>query len=445
MKREVWNPEAERAAIGSSILSNRAAEDVFDLIRPSDFFSSTHACIATHLERLVMGRIPLDIVSLRNSLIDAGHLSDVGGIEYLMECAEFVPSAANALYYARIVREKSALRRLERFARFALETAQEDGLAPEAKLSKIEGRLIEIASRLTLDDRKVIDLKQVIKEVDRFVADAKERAGMGGSGFTMFPSKFKALQDILGGFEPGCVYTTGARSSMGKTSYFLDEACHLAAHGHPVLFVSREMTPMKLTMRVISKLSKVPMAKVKMGQMSDDQHQTWMDAQDLIYRLPFRFMTATRASVADIRREARIMEREVGSMPLIFDDYIQMALNGAQNMHVAISQMMTDYKTMAKELNTPVLILSQLSRAVEGRAADSRRPNLADLKESGSIEENSDVVVLLYREEYYEARKAGRRERAESDAEFIVAKNREGGLGVAKLRFRPAFTEFLEG
>ena len=135
-----------------------------------------------------------------------------------------------------------------------------------------------------------------------------------------------------------------------------------------------------------------------------------------------------------------MMARKYGAMPVIFDDYIQMALNGAKNMHMEISQMMIDYKTMAKELDTPVLILSQLSRALERQ--DCRRPTLADLKESGSIEENSDVVLLLYRQEYYDARKEGRKEIMESEAEFIVAKNREGGLGVAKMVFRPSFTEF---
>lgn len=444
MKREIWNQEAERAVLGSALLSSRAAEEVFCHLKPGDFFSPTHVAIATHLERLVVQRTPMDLVAVRNSLMDADLLAQVGGIEYLIECAQFVPNPANATIYAKIVKEKSSARRLERFARQSLEIAQKDTMPSDQKLAQIENCLIEIAGQTTPDDRKVIDLSEVIRQLDHFVADAKEKAALGELATKMFPSRFKDLQDILGGFEPGCVYTTGARSSMGKTSYFLDEACHLASLGHPVLFVSREMTPLKLTVRVVAKLARIPVFQVKAGRMSDELHQKWMDAQDLVYKLPIRYMTSTRATIAEIRREARIMEREVGAMPVIFDDYIQMALNGAQNMHVAISQMMTDYKTLAKEMETPVLILSQLSRAVEGRSSDSRRPTLADLKESGSIEENSDAVILLYREEYYEARKAGRKEKAESEAEFIVAKNREGGLGVAKLRFRPAFTEFLE-
>lgn len=442
MRVALWSEDAEKSVLGSMILSRVAIDEAMDSVSYADFYRPGHQILFTHIERLAMRGVEADFVTLRNSLSESGHLEKCGGLDYLIQIAEFVPSAANVRHYARIVRDKAFLRRLQDVGAGISGLATDEKLALDEKLSRAEDLIAQLTGSVTSAERKVVDLAEVLRQIDQSITDQHDEGALTGSIIPQYPSKFAALRDIIGGFEQGCVYTIGARSSMGKTSYFIDEACHLAALGHPVLFISREMTPKKLTMRFLSKLSKVPMNVVKKGLFNETEYRAWADAMESMYSLPVRFMTHTRATVADIRREARAMHRDFGRMPVICDDYIQMALNGVQNMHMAISQMMTDYKTLAKDLETPVLLLSQLSRASESRG-EARRPALMDLKESGSIEENSDAVILIYREEYYEARKTGRRELPESEAEFIVAKNREGGLGVARLRFRPAFTEFV--
>ena len=417
------------------ILLPEAADLLVDVLKKSDFYSLAHGILFDHLQNLHSQGKEIDPVTIANSLRNGGELEGIGGLEYIIQLAEFVPNVEHGQTYADLILARSALRRLRRFAKDAAMIVGQVGDTPDQKLNRLEQQLNEVSASVLPASNSVVMLKDVMYEIEDHVLNGTESAAG-------FPSKFPSIQALIGGFEGGCVYTFGSRSGMGKTSYILEEALHLAKLGRPILFVTREMTPRRLLTRFVAKLSGVPLWVIKKRTFSAAQKTILLTVLDENFKLKVWFMSDTRTKISDIRRMARRIERDGGKMPIIFDDYIQMALNGSKNMHMEISQMMIDYKTMAKELDTPVLILSQLSRALERQ--ESRRPSLADLKESGSIEENSDVVILIYRQEYYDARKEGRKERQETEAEFIVAKNREGGLGVAKLTFRPVFTEFSE-
>lgn len=433
------------SVIGACLLSTEAAAEVCDLLRPSDFFSLGHQALFGQISSNLRRKMPTDPLSIRAAM-SAHELEEAGGVGYLLACAEYVPSVALAAHHAGIVREKAMLRRLDGVSRQAHSVVHDDQLDARGKLEKIEAMVAHAAGEVADSGRQLVDMASAV----RGVMESVDTAMLGDLGRQSYPSKFRAVQALTGGFEPGTLTVIGARSSMGKTSFALDEATHLALNGHPVVFVSREMTPHKLVMRLISKLSGVPIGLARHGRMKEDQYAAWLAASESVFQIPLSFMTDTSASVFDVARAARSLFKKHGSMPVIFDDYLQLAVSGSPNMHSAISGMMKEYRSLAKSLCTPIVILSQLSRAVEGRGNvkgagdEARRPRLEDLKESGSMEENADVVLLLFRKEYYDARKEGRTEYAKSTAEVCVAKNRDGGLGTAHLMFRPAFTEFRD-
>lgn len=385
----------------------------------------------------------IDLVTLRGQLNQQNMLADCGGVDYLVQLAEYVPSAANAVHYAGVVKDRACRRRLVEAAGKLVSLA--DG--PEDAtlvISQAQDILADVAQSAAVTG-SVESIQSVLMKIaneydgDDQVTEEDELSKAFGLGSVAIPSKHQRLNDIILGFDPGGVYVIGARSGMGKTSWAIDEACHMAQLGIPVLFVTREMTTEKLVLRFLAKLSRVPFRTIKRRMMSDAERYRFQEAQEQMYSLPMFFMSRTTTPIVDIKREARAVCRKLGKMPVIFDDFIQTGLPDG-DVRVAVNRRMMDYKDIAKELKTPVIALSQLL----GKGNDSKEaPKLKDLKESSAIEEQSDVVIFIHRPEYHDARDERRPEAGESEAEFIVAKNREGAMDVARLRFRPAFTEFL--
>lgn len=430
--------EAEMSVLGSMILKADAAEDVLEILTPDDFFRPAHQTVFRAIGELVAIKSEIDAVTLRNQLGEK--LTDVGGIGYLLQLAEYVPSAAGAERYAQIVKDKSSLRKLEAAGRQINSLANSDDDVQEI-LTRAQDLVAQVADGAAVAGESVETIKTIVKAISDQI-DEELDPDILTEAFSprAYPSKFEKLNAILTGFEPATIYVIGARPSMGKTSYAIDEACHLASLKHPVLFVSREMSPRKVVTRFCAKHAQVPLRTVKEKKMNDTERWRFSQAMEFLYDQPLYFMSETKASVGQIKREARRIGRLTGEMPVIFDDFIQIAVSGALNTHIALTALMSSYRSLAKDLEVPVVLLAQLSRG----AAEGTKPAIKDLKESGSIEEQGDVVIFIHRPEYYDARAQGRPERATSEAELIVAKNREGEIGTARLRFRPGFTEFID-
>lgn len=434
---------AEMSVLGSMILSTRATEETLSVLRDDDFYRPSHQVVFRALKNLDSKKTEIDLVTLRNELQQLNSLVDCGGVDYLVQLAEYVPSAANAEHYAKIVKDHATRRMLVAAARKLQDLADAEDEVPDI-VSKAQDLVAQVSDFSTPVGSGFETIQTVLMRIandvesDQDMVEEDILSKAFDINAVLYPSKFEKLNDLIDGFDPGCVYTIGARSGMGKTAYAIDEACHLAQLGHPVLFVSREMTTEKLVMRFLAKLSNVPFRIIKRRQMSDAERYRFHQAQEFMYALPMFFLTKTRTPITDVKREARVIFRKLGKMPVVVDDFIQTGLEGLE-IRIAINKRMTDYKDLAKELKTVVILLSQLSRGSE----EKDRPRLSSLKESSAIEELSDVVIFIFRTEYYEARDQRRPEQGESTAEFIVAKNREGPLGTAHLRFRPAFTEFL--
>lgn len=442
----LYNNEAEKALIGSLIFGGKnAILGVKKQVKAFDsqiWFNAAHRAIWTALIAMCDEGIDIDIVTLRQKMIDLGELEQVGGVSYLLECSEFVPSAANIGSYLEIVVSCFEKRCLIVIGKF-LESLARMELKPGKNVSDILktaiSSLIELRRLNRLSEFRIESISDVMQRVIDQV-DAGMMGDMESGGMRKVFSQFEDIGEAIGYYEGGRIYVIGARPAMGKTAFILQEAFHFASRSEPVLFVSREMSSDQLGFRLVSKLSRVPMSLAKNGNLSQDQYQAWADASEQIYQYPIYFLTDTGTTVEQVRQKAAEIMAQHGKAPVIFDDYIQLAVQGHPSIHQAIGGIMKEYKQLAKEFGCPVIILSQLSRSVESR--DNKRPLMSDLRESGSMEEGADVVAFLYRDSYYQNQKDMKSEPSESTAEFIIGKNRDGKRGTVELIFRPAFAEF---
>ena len=440
-----YSIEAETSALGSMILSQRAAEELSGVLDPNDFFRPAHKVIFMALRGLVRDSVEIDLVTLRDRLLQLDSnerdgqsgLDMCGGMEYLMQIAEYVPSAANARHYATIVKEKSNLNSFENLVgeiKARIEGPDPVNVQLEFALDEILG----LASAQTPPDSSVIDIRQVVTQFMQQIDDRRDLGEFSDwNNPNMVPSMFGAIQDLTRGFERGCLYTIGAPPSMGKTAYLVQELIGFATAGHPVLFVTREMSAIRVIRRFISKLAKVSLKRIRDDCLNDQEYEAVSAAAAQLYSLPIRFFANPQAEIRDVKREAILMSRIYKKVPIVADDYIQLAVDDVSTQE--ITRFMRAYRTLTNELNTVIILLSQLTRGFDG----SRAPQMTDLNGSSSIEANSDVVILINRPEYWEARKEGERfEKDRSTANFHVVKNRDFPIGRAQLEFRPGFTEF---
>jgi replicative DNA helicase len=432
--------EAEQSLLGALLIDNQAFDRVADLVAAEDFYRDDHRRIWRHIARLVEASRPADVVTVSESIEASEDKDKTGGAAYLAALAQNTPSALNIRRYAELVRERAVQRRL---AQVATEIA-ESALAPIGKdvgqlLDEAESKIFQIAESGARKDQGLIGISPVLAKVFERIDHLHSQDNP--SDITGVPTGFTELDSRTAGLQPGDLIIVAGRPSMGKTAFALNIAEHVALHPSvrlPVAIFSMEMSASQLAMRMLSSMAKVDQTRLRTGRLTDEE---WGKLTDEIARLneaKLHVDETAALNALELRARARRMKREYGKLGLVVVDYLQLMSASAQgeNRATEISEISRSLKALAKELDVPVIALSQLSRAVEQR--NDRRPMMSDLRESGAIEQDADVILFIYREEVYSPDK----EEAKGRAEVIIGKQRNGPIGRIDLTFLGRFTRF---
>jgi len=424
-------PEAEMSLLGAMLVDPKVIPDVIGIVSdPDDFARAGHGTIFRHMVALYDSTATLEIVSLVQRLKDHGVLEDVGGSDYLVDLAEGVASAANAAEYARLVREKATLRELIRAAGEILVDAHQSRQDPVLTLGEAEARIFAIAQRR--EARMVARLQDLLQEA---VIALESNAGKHVTGV---PTGFDELDEMLSGLQRGEMVILAARPSMGKTALALN-MCEYAAlkTGRAAAVFSMEMSASQLAFRLISSLGRVNAQNLRTGELEDEDWSRVSHAITLLADAKIFIDDTPALSPTELRSRARRLAREHGGLALIVIDYLQLMQvpGNKENRATEIAEISRSLKALAKELNCPVIALSQLNRSLEQRT--DKRPVMADLRESGAIEQDADVIVFIYRDEYYNPESADK-----GLAEIIIGKQRNGPTGTVKLAFLGQYTRF---
>ena len=432
--------EAEQSLLGALLIDNQAFDRVADIVAADDFYRDDHRRIWRHIARLVEASRPADVVTVAESIEASEDKDKTGGTAYLAALAQNTPSALNVRRYAELVRERSVQRRLAQVATEIAETA----LSPTGKdvdqlLDEAESKIFQIAESGARKDQGLIGISPVLAKVFERIDHLHSQENP--SDITGVPSGFVDLDRLTAGLQPGDLVIVAGRPSMGKTSFALNIAEHVALHPSvslPVAIFSMEMSASQLAMRMLSSMAKVDQTRLRTGRLSDEE---WSRLTDEIARLNearIHVDETAALNALELRARARRMKREYGKLGLVVVDYLQLMSASAhgENRATEISEISRSLKALAKELDVPVIALSQLSRAVEQR--NDRRPLMSDLRESGAIEQDADVILFIYREEVY----APDKEEAKGRAEAIIGKQRNGPIGTVHLTFLGRYTRF---
>lgn len=428
------NVEAEQCVLGSILLDNSALNRILDMVTPQDFYKREHQLIFTTMLDLYEKNHPIDLVTLSDALTHREELEAVGGVNYLMELAEVVPSSAHVQHYARIVKEKAVLRHLIRASNDILTLCYEGSQEVEDLLDEAERLIFSVSEMKT--QRDFVDSKILLKEAIKSLEELSRKK----KSVTGIPTGFQELDRLTAGFQPSDLIIIAARPSMGKTALALNIAQHVAIkEGKAVAIFSLEMSREQLALRMLSSLAKVPSHKLRTGILSANDWKKVIRAANKLSDAPIFVDDTPALSVLEIRAKARRLMSEKG-LNLIVIDYLQLmrGRSKTESRQQEISEISRSLKGLAKELNVPVLALSQLSRAVESR--QDKKPQLSDLRESGAIEQDGDLILFIYRPEVYKPEKPEYR----GIAEIIVGKQRNGPTGTFKLTFLKEYTTFEE-
>jgi replicative DNA helicase len=423
---------AEESLLGAMLLSAEAIASAAGVVTASDFYKPAHGHVYDAIHTLYASGQPVDSVTVADELRRANLLEGIGGPAVLAQIMSSTPATSNAARYAGIVEEYSLLRRL---IAVAGEIAELGYSVPEdvtKALDRAESLVYEVNERRVTDSTHAIaDL--LSDNLQRF-EDLFEK----GDAITGTPTGYLDLDALLSGLQPSSLVVVGARPAMGKTSFALGMVAHAALEAHrPVLFFSLEMSSLELSQRLLCAEAKVDSTRARNGRLEPED---WTKISRAIGRLgeaKIWIDDNPNLTIMEIRAKARRLKSQIGDLGMIVIDYLQLMTgrSNAESRQVEVSELSRGLKILARELDTPVVALSQLSRGLEMRA--DKRPMLADLRESGSIEQDSDVVMFLFREEMYDAKPENA-----GQAEVIVAKHRSGPTGVVQLAFLPQYTRF---
>ncbi len=420
------NIEAEQCVLGGILIEAGALLKVIELLEPDDFYKESHRLIYSAIIDLFDRNEPQDLVTVHNELKKKGLLEKAGGPLYLAELTETVPVASNIDYYARIVRDKAILRRLIQKSSDIASLCYEEAEDVDDILEYAESAVFELSqSKIRQSFHKINDvLKESIQKVSSLY-DKKEL-------ITGVPSGFIELDKLTAGFQPSDLIIIAGRPSMGKTAFALNIAQHAAVdHGVPTAIFSLEMSKEQLALRMLCSEAMVDAHRVRTGFLSQDDWRKLLDAADNLSKTPIFIDDTPALSVLEMRAKARRLKSDQ-NIGLIIVDYLQLmqGRSGTERREQEISEISRALKAMAKELNVPVIALSQLNRKVEDRP--NKRPQMSDLRESGAIEQDADVIAFIYRDEVYNRDPNNPRR---GKAEIIVAKQRNGPTGTVLLAF----------
>jgi replicative DNA helicase len=424
--------DAERSLLGSVLVNNENYYRIVESLRPEDFYLDSHRVIFRNMTTLMENSRAIDLVTLQDELLRNASLESAGGIGYLSGLLEGIPYLTNIQNYIEIVRDKSLLRQMINTASKTIAECFDQAEPADVILDQAEQALFNLSEHRTKSG--FVAVREMEEDTQKLLTKLYQDKEM----ITGVSTGFTDLDRMTSGFQPGDLVILAARPSMGKTALALNVAEHVALRKSlPVGIFSLEMSKQQLLMRFLCAESLVDAHKVRTGYIGKDDFRQLIDALALVTRAPLYIDDSSSLTIMEMRAKARRLKAEHG-LSLLIVDYLQLmsGYGRVENRVQEISGISRGLKALAKELEIPVIALSQLSRAPEQRQGD-HRPQLSDLRESGSIEQDADVVLFIYREEVYK-----RDEENEGKADLIISKQRNGPIGLVKLAFLKQYTKF---
>jgi replicative DNA helicase len=425
-----FSPEAEMSVLGAMMLDSEVAGEVIEIIDSHAFHEPRHQLIFDALVDLYLARRKLDLVTLKAELEKRGTIEVVGGIEYCESLVVQVPTAAHAAEYAGIIREKAVLRQLLRTCESVIREVREGGEDPDKLLDRAQALIFEVAAKRGA--QPVEKLSDILKRTFQQIADIHDRKAR----LLGLATGFYELDDLLSGLQGSHLYIIAGRPSMGKTSLAMKIGEHVAVElKKPVLFYSLEMAASQIAQQMLCSHCRVDSHRLRTGMLSESEYQKLNLGAGALAEAPMLIDDSADLSILEIRARARRQKAEHPDLGLVIVDYLQKVHAKSESREREVAVISSQLKSLAKELEIPVICLAQLNRNPEGR--EGNKPQLSDLRESGSIEQDADVVMLLYREDYYD-----RQTDQKNTCDIIVAKNRTGPTNDVKLAFIKEYTRF---
>ncbi len=435
--------EAEQSVLGAMLLDKEAISKVTEILNAEDFYREAHRVIYNAMLELYNKNEAVDMITITDILRRDNKLDDVGGIAYITSLANAVPTAANVKYHANIVEEKSVLRQMVRVSTEIAAMGYEANEEVNVLIDKAESRILEISNRKKKSDFTAISdvLMDSVQDIEKMLNNK--------GGLTGLPTGFTDLDKLTSGLHPSDFIILAARPSMGKTAFALNLVQNVALRAHKkmeddtprsVAFFSLEMSKEQLVNRMLCAEAKIDSQRLRVGEMADSDWTELWNACDVLSKAKIFIDDTPGITAMDMRSRARRLKVEHG-LDLIVIDYLQLMQGSGKskngdNRQQEVSEISRSLKALARELNVPVIALSQLSRSVEARQV--KRPMLSDLRESGSLEQDADIVAFLYREDYYNPESEN-----PNVTELIIAKHRNGPVDTVNLFFQKNFTKFV--
>ena len=429
--------EAESSVLGGLLLDNQAWDRVGDLLVESDFYRFEHRLIYAGISKLVNASKPADVITVYEHLQSIGKAEEVGGLAYLNSLAQYVPSASNIRRYAEIVRERAILRKLvtasDEIATAAFNT---QGRPVDKILDEAEQKIFNIGEEGSR-------MKQGFQGMDTLVVNLLDRVqemADNPNDITGVPTGFIDLDRMTSGLQAGDMVVLAARPSMGKTALAINIAEHVALNeGLPVAVFSMEMGAAQLAVRIVGSIGRIEQSHLRTGKLTDDEWPRLTEAIEKLRNVSLHIDETPGLTPSELRANARRLARQCGKLGMIVVDYLQLMSGSAgsqgENRATELGEISRGLKMLAKELQCPVIALSQLNRSVETRT--DKRPMMSDLRESGAIEQDADIIMFIYRDDYY-----NKDSKEPNVAEIIIGKQRNGPTGTVKLFFQKSQTRF---
>lgn len=426
---------AEQSVLGSVFISPESLITLADELTPDDFYKPANKIIFKTMLSLLEKGEPIDATTMGSALTNQGDISKIGGITYIVELVNSTPTSKNVEHYAKLVKDKATLRKMIADLSDSLSSAYQGDVSIGDIIAKTEKSMLDISNQNTgTGFRNVADI------LDTHMQMVETRSQTDGV-VTGLSTGFVGLDKITTGLHEDNLIILAARPAMGKTALALNIAQHIAVNEKkPVAIFSLEMGAESLIERMLASEGMVEGYHLKTGNLSVDEWSRLVHAQGNLYDAPIFVDDTAGIRISEIRSKARKLAQEMGGLGVIIIDYLQLITGSkGENRQQVVSEISRELKILAKDLKVPVIALSQLSRAVEQR--QDKRPMLSDLRESGSIEQDADIVAFLYRDAYYQKEQADSQE-ANNVTEMILEKNRHGSLGTVKLYFHKEYTKF---
>lgn len=429
--------EAEQSVLGGLLLDNSTWDRIADVLIEEDFYRHDHRLIWHHIARLISLARPADVITVNESLVSAGKAEEVGGLAYLNALAHNTPSAANIRRYGEIVRERAMLRKLVSIAdEISAAALNPQGKEARQLLDEAESKVFKIAQEGSRGSAGFQEIQPLLTQVVERIDELYHREG--DSDVTGVPTGFADLDKMTSGLQPGDLVIVAGRPSMGKTSFSMNIGEHVAIEqGLPVAVFSMEMGAVQLAMRMLGSVGMLDQHRMRTGKLVAEDWPRVTHAVQLMQEAQVYIDETPALNVMEVRARTRRLARQCGQLGLIIIDYMQlMSGSGSENRATEISEISRSLKGLAKELNCPLIALSQLNRSLEQRP--NKRPVMSDLRESGAIEQDADLILFIYRDEVYNPDSPDK-----GTAEIIIGKQRNGPIGSVRLTFQGSSTRFL--